>query len=128
MLLGDAWKGTLDDDRVFTTDDGLPMFPTAPTQWFHKFIKRVELPEVSVHSLRHTYASLMIADEVPIVEISSQLGHARTSTTENVYGHVIASAHAKALLTFDKFDGLLGVPEDNSPQIHPKRENNKNFC
>ena len=123
-LLGDAWQGRPDDDRVFTGDDGAPIFPTAPTQWFHKFIERSGLPSVSIHSLRHTYASLMIADDVPLVEVSSQLGHARTSTTENIYGHVIASAHAKALHTFDRFNQLLGVPkdkkEDDSPQIHPK--------
>ena len=122
--LGDAWKGTPDDDRVFTSDDGRPIFPTVPTQWFRKFVQRTGLPSVSIHSLRHTYASLMIADDVPLVEISSQLGHARVSTTEDIYGHVIASAHAKALRTFDKFNSLLGVPEspqnENSPQIHPK--------
>ncbi len=105
--LGDAWKGSPEDDRVFTTDEGAPIFPTSPTWWLRKFTQRTGLPQVSIHSLRHTFASLMIADEVPIVEISSQLGHAKTSTTTNVYGHVIASAHAKALTTFDRFDDIV---------------------
>lgn len=105
--LGDAWKGTPDDDRVFTTDEGAPMFPTAPTWWLRKFTQRTGLPQVSIHSLRHSFASLMIADDVPIVEVSSQLGHAKASTTTNIYGHVIASAHAKALTTFSRFDDIV---------------------
>lgn len=110
MLMGDAWKGKPDDLRVFTTDDGSPIFPTSPTWWLSKFCDRIGIEHISIHSLRHTYASLMIADDVPIVEISNQLGHARSSTTTNIYGHVIASAHAKGLKTFDKFDDLIIDP------------------
>ena len=38
----------------------------------------------------------MIADGVPLVVVSRQLGHAQTSTTANIYAHAIASAQAKA--------------------------------
>lgn len=117
--LGDAWKGEPGDNRVFTTDEGAPMFPTSPTWWLRKFTQRTGLPQVSIHSLRHTFASLMIADDVPIVEISSQLGHAKASTTTNIYGHVIASAHAKALTTFDRFNDIVApelIPIDQAPK------------
>lgn len=107
LLLGDAWKGTDSDPRVFTTEDGAPIFPTSPTWWLSKFTKENGLQHLSVHSLRHTFASLMIADDVPIVEVSSQMGHARSSTTTNIYGHVIAAAHAKGLSTLNKFDDIL---------------------
>ena len=50
---------------------------------------------MTVHSLRHTYASLMIADGVPLVVVSRQLDHAQASTTANIYAHAIASAQAK---------------------------------
>lgn len=111
LLLGDAWKGTPGDPRVFTTEDGSPIFPTTPTWWISKFTKEIGIKHLSMHSLRHTYASLMIAEEVPLVEVSSQLGHARTSTTANLYGHVIAAAHAKGLTTFSKFDDVLASPK-----------------
>ena len=62
LLLGDTWQGRPDDDRMFI-GNGAPIFPTAPIQWYHKFIGRSGLPPVSIHSLRHTYASLMIADD-----------------------------------------------------------------
>lgn len=111
VLLGDAWVGSPEDPRVFTAENGAPIFPTTPTWWVSKFTKRIGLKHLSLHSLRHTYASLMIADEVPIVEVSSQMGHARSSTTTNIYGHVIAASHAKGLSTLNKFDDILIPPE-----------------
>lgn len=104
-LLGDVWHN--DDDRVFTTDDGAPIFPSSVTQWFTKFMKRTGLPKVTIHSLRHTYASIMIAEGIPLVVVSHQLGHAQTSTTNNIYAHVIASAEARAAQTFDKFNDAI---------------------
>ena len=66
------------------------------------------MPKVTVHSLRHTYATLMIADGVPLVVVSKQLGHTQTSTTANIYAHAIASAQVKAIQTFDRFNDLVG--------------------
>lgn len=110
--LGDAWRNT--DGRIFTTDDGAPIFPDSITQWFTKFVRRSGLPPVTVHSMRHTYASLMIAGGAPLVIVSHQLGHAQTSTTANIYAHVIASAEARAAQTFDRFDDVL-IPEEARP-------------
>lgn len=104
-ILGDAWEGV--DDRVFTNDFGAPIFPTSITQWFSKFVARTGLPRVSVHSLRHTCASLMISEGVPLVVVSKQLGHAQTSTTTNIYTHVIQAAEARAAQTFDRFDDVI---------------------
>jgi integrase len=105
--MGDAWADA--DGRVFTREDGAPLPPNGLSVWFQKFVKRTGLPHVTVHSLRHTYASLMIADGVPVVVVSHQLGHAHTSTTEDIYAHVIKSAEAKAAQTFDRFDGILSI-------------------
>jgi len=103
--LGDAWEDK--DGRIFTSDTGAPIFPDSVTKWFGSFVKRSGLPKVSVHSLRHTYASLMIADGAPLVVVSHQLGHAQTSTTANIYAHVIASAEAKSTQTFDRFTDII---------------------
>ena len=66
------------------------------------------------HELRHTYASLLIADKTPLVVVAKNLGHAQTSTTSNIYSHVIASAEAKAAQVTDKF------AEDIHPKFTPK--------
>ena len=104
-MVGDAWEDQ--DGRVFTNELGTPVFPDSMTQWFSGFIARSGMPKVTVHSLRHTYATLMIADGVPLVVVSKQLGHTQTSTTANIYAHAIASAQAKAMQTFDHFNDLV---------------------
>ena len=116
--LGDTWDNA--DDRVFTREDGRPLFPDSITKWFAGFITRSGLPKVTVHSLRHTYASLMIANGTPLVNVSHSLGHAQVSTTTNIYAHVIAEAEAKAAQVFDRFGDdvakLTPVPENARKQ------------
>ena len=104
-ILGDVWQN--EDDRIFTAEDGKPVFPDSITNWFTAFVRRSGLPEVSVHSLRHTYASLMIADHTPLVVVAHSLGHAQTSTTANIYAHVIKDAETKAIEVFDRFGDLV---------------------
>lgn len=108
--VGDAWEGSEQDDRIFTSELGKPIFPASLTQWMRRFIKRTGLPSSCVHSLRHTYASLLIADGTPLVVVAGNLGHAQVSTTSDIYSHVIASAEAKAAQALDRF----------SDDIHPK--------
>ena len=118
--LGDAWEDQ--DGRVFTTDTGAPIFPDSVTQWFSKFIARSGMPKVTIHSLRHTYASLMIADGAPLVVVSKQLGHAQTSTTANIYAHAIASAQAKAMQTLDRFNDLVSPEQATEKPLEGKKK------
>ena len=104
---GSQWHST---DRLFTTWDGQPMHPDTLSGWFHDFIKRKGLPDVSIHSLRHTNATLMIAGGVPIKTVSSRLGHATATTTANIYAHAIKSADEAAA---DVLNNLL-TPTENS--------------
>lgn len=103
--LGDAWEDQ--DGRIFTNSFGAPLHPDSITKWFHSFVQRTGLPKVTVHSLRHTYASLMIFDGINLVTVSHQLGHAQTSTTTNIYAHVIASAEAMAAESSSRFDDVI---------------------
>ena len=52
-------------------------------------LKGAGLPDVRFHSLRHTHATQLLANGVPIMEVSKRLGHAQPSTTLNKYGHVL---------------------------------------
>ncbi len=94
LRLGDQWK---DCDRLFTKWNGIPMHPSTVTGWFSDFAKRADLPKgVSIHSLRHTNATLLIAAGTNIRTVSARLGHAQTSTTTDIYAHAIQSADAAA--------------------------------
>ena len=109
-LMGDAWEDT--ENRIFTTEAGRPILPNRLTRWATNFMRRSGFPDVTLHSLRHTYASLMISDGVPLTVISHQLGHSQTSTTADIYSHVIASAEAKAQETIDlRFSESLDPPK-----------------
>lgn len=99
--LGAAWQGS---GRVITTPEGAVMSPDRLTHWFEKFIRTTDLPPIHLHSLRHTYATLCIAQGVPLTAVAAQLGHATVATTATIYAHAIQSAQLAAA---DKIGGLF---------------------
>ncbi|MFR0941826.1 MAG: tyrosine-type recombinase/integrase [Butyricicoccus sp.] len=72
------------------------MHPSTVTGWFHTFIERSDLPPISIHSLRHTNATLLIAAGTSLTTVAARLGHANSTTTSKIYAHVIQSADAAA--------------------------------
>ena len=93
IAMGDRW---VDCDRLFTQDDGSPIHPDSITGWFCDFISRTDLPQISIHSLRHTNITLLLAAGIPLKTVSYRAGHAQTSTTANIYSHAIRTADEKA--------------------------------
>lgn len=89
---GERW---IDTGYVFTRDNGEWMNPDNITQWIGDFSKKVGL-HVYPHKFRHSMASLMIANHVNIVTVSKRLGHAKVSTTSDIYSHAIKEADARA--------------------------------
>ncbi len=96
LQCGDQWHNL---NYIFTSWNGKPMHPDSLTAWFKKFITKYNLPSVSIHSLRHTNASLLIANGVNITTVSKRLGHATTATTTKIYAHAIQSADEAAYNT-----------------------------
>ena len=84
--MGDRWS---ESDYVFTREDGSPIRPDGITQWFADFSRRHGLPHINPHAFRHTAASVLISHGSDIVTVSKMLGHAKVSTTEDIYSHVI---------------------------------------
>lgn len=125
MFLKMVFRAQQKKRKKFSNDEGAPLFPDSVTKWFTAFVKRTGLPKVTVHSLRHTYASLMIADGIPLIVISKQLGHAQASTTNNIYAHVIASAEAKAAAVFDRFEDLVSQESEDTSKVLTKEKKKK---
>lgn len=90
---GELWT---DSDRLFVQVDGKPMHPSTISKWFVKFVARIGLPVINFHGLRHTNASLLVAQNIDIAVISARLGHAQISTTLDFYVHPLLSHNRKA--------------------------------
>lgn len=99
LKCGDLWQKS---DRLFTTWNGLPMFTYSLTNWFPEFLQRHNLPKITPHGLRHTMASLLDSQGMEISAISKRLGHARISTTSDIYTHVFKKADVAASNLLEK--------------------------
>lgn len=104
LKLGNAW---FESDIAFTHDDGKPINPRRPYHWLQSFLEKNNLPQISFHALRHTNASLMIAEGIDIVTLSGRLGHSDKNVTLNVYSHMIKSKEKMAANKMEAFYGRL---------------------
>ena len=87
----------LPGEWLFVDSYGNPRYPGSFLPRFKKLLKRAGLSEsLTPHILRHSSASLMIADGTDIRTVAARLGHSQTSTTLNIYAHSIAEANAVA--------------------------------
>lgn len=112
--LDNLWHGS---ERVFTTRNGKPAHPEWPSQWFPKFLKRKNLPPLPFHGLRHTAASIMIAQGANVKNLSSRLGHSNISTTMDIYGHALKSVDRDIADKTDAFiEKMLTPKEEPQPQ------------
>ncbi len=92
-IYGELWANS---DRLFVQADGKPMHPSSISKWFVKYVSTIGLPVINFHGLRHTNASLLVAQNVDIAVISARLGHAQISTTLDFYVHPLLSHNRKA--------------------------------
>lgn len=84
------------DDRIFFFQKG------ALVREFHRITKKAGLPEIRIHDLRHSHATMLIQMGTPIIEVSHRLGHAKPSTTLNIYAHVYSEMQGKIADQLDK--------------------------
>lgn len=84
MAWGEAYDNT---GLVFTKEDGAGLHPGAITQGFARAVKRSGLPTITVHGVRHSYATRLADAGVSLEVISKRLGHASVSITGDLYRH-----------------------------------------
>jgi integrase len=105
LSVGDMWEQG--ENWIFTQWNGKVLPPDSVSAQFRKFIlKHPDLPQIHVHSLRHTSATLLIAAGIPLKNVSSRLGHSMTSTTANIYAHALASIDETAA---EALSGMLNT-------------------
>ena len=76
-------------------DENQPIFVngavcnSTPNKWLARHCQNCGIPEISIHGLRHTHASLLMFAGVSIASVSRRLGHSSITTTQKVYMHII---------------------------------------
>lgn len=93
LAVGGAW---LDLDLVFTGADGRPHYPETVTRTFGKRVRHLGLPEITLHGLRHTWASLALMAGIHVKVVQERLGHSTVSITLDLYSHVLPVMHDNA--------------------------------
>jgi integrase len=78
------------DAFVFGNVDGTIRDPDRMTQDWKRFTAVRKLPRVTLHGLRHTHASALLASGIDVVKASHHLGHASPKVTLQVYAHLFS--------------------------------------
>ena len=76
------------DSLVFTTPVGAPIHSTNILPAWYATLKRLGLPRVTTHDLRHSAATMMLAAGVPLPVIADVLGHSTMRVTADLYAHI----------------------------------------
>ncbi|TAN26916.1 MAG: site-specific integrase [Actinomycetota bacterium] len=87
LELGPAWQDT---GYIFTSSVGTPLDPRNLNREFKIVCQKASLGDWHPHELRHSAASLMLAQGVKIQVVSEVLGHSSIRMTADVYGHILA--------------------------------------
>ncbi len=88
-------------DYVCVDQMGNIIRPDYVTRHFGDLLKKYGLRKIRFHDLRHTFASLLLAKEEPLINVSNFLGHSTISTTANIYAHLDKSSkqHSADIIT-----------------------------
>jgi len=128
LAWGPAW---VDTGLVFTREDGQVLHPEHVTKRFARLVRDAGLPPITLHGVRHSYATAALAAGEPLRVVSERLGHASTSITANLYQHVLpsmdertANAVAHLILGDRKLDAESSAvnPLSTGPQVHEAQE------
>ena len=103
LVAGRRWK---ENELVFTTAVGTPIDPRNLVRHFKRVLEKAGLPDKRFHDLRHTTASLLLAQGVHPRTAMEILGHSQISLTMNTYSHVSPELQREAA---DQMDAVLGL-------------------
>lgn len=98
----------VDAGLVFTQRHGTALEPSSVYRALKRHLKAAKLPDVRFHDLRHSAASMLLADGMPVGQVSELLGHANPTVTWNIYGHQLEKARKE---TAERISALIGEEE-----------------
>jgi integrase len=95
-----------DLDLIFWNPDGTPLKPDSVSASVSLLCRRLGLPKgASLHTLRHSHASILLANGIDLATVSTRLGHSSVRVTADVYSHALRGRDREAA---GKWDELMG--------------------
>jgi integrase len=108
----DYGSGYIDRNLIFARPDGEYYSPKHLSERISAAMRRAGIPKgVSLHSLRHSHASQLLSDGVPITVVSERLGHANANITLGIYAHAMPNDSKVAAQRWN--DSMQDVIERN---------------
>lgn len=86
-----------DSGFVTVNSRGEAHSPNLVSLAFTRVIRREGLPQITLHGLRHTFATIASAQGAPLFDIGKALGHSTPATTGKIYTHLLDQTHAPTL-------------------------------
>ncbi|MEQ1868745.1 MAG: tyrosine-type recombinase/integrase [Vicinamibacterales bacterium] len=99
MAAGQQWQ---DSGFIFTTPIGTTLDARNITRTFKTVLRAQNLPMIRIHDLRHSCATLMLAQGVSPRVVMETLGHSQISLTLNTYSHVLPAMQEDAAARMDE--------------------------
>ena len=96
-LADERFDERLDEYYLAVNVYRLPVFPHSVGQYLKRYEQEWKMKKVTCHGLRHTYCSLLLAQNVPIQTVSKYMGHSDSTVTLKVYSHFIPDTQDTAL-------------------------------
>jgi len=97
---GDTYQG----DFMFCNPDGSPLRPDSVSSSVSLLFRKLKLPKgASLHTLRHTHGSHLLAAGVPLTDVSKRLGHTNPHVTATVYAHALPGRDDLAAKAWEEF-------------------------
>ena len=95
-----------DLDLAFANPDGTPLKPDSVSATVSALFKRLKIAKPkgnSLHLLRHSHTSVLLAQGVPLPAVSARLGHSSIRTTQEIYTHMITGQDEEAALKYEEY-------------------------
>ncbi len=112
---GERWQ---EQGMIFASATGTPVDQRNLHRDYKAILRKAQLSEIRFHDLRHTAASLMLNRGIPALVVSKILGHAKTSTTLDLYGHLIPVMQEEAAKVMDELVTPIPVELGNAVEAN----------
>jgi integrase len=105
-----------DLDLIFANPDGTPLKPDSISSLVSLLCRRLGLPKgASLHTLRHSHASVLLANGVDLATVSARLGHSSVRVTADIYSHALRGRDREAACRWDELMGRTASQDQPKP-------------